>query len=447
MNSLNADAADQIAVVGMAGRFPGAKNIEAFWRNLQKGVESIIFFKDEELESLNLDAALLGDPSYIKARAILEDAESFDAGFFGFKPKEAELTDPQQRIFLECAWEALENAGYDPENYPGAIAVYAGAGSNTYLLNHLYPNHTAYELSSLAAMIGNDKDFLATRVSYKLNLRGPSVSVQTACSTSLVAVSMACNSLLSYQCDMALAGGVAVSFPQRRGYLYQEGGILSGDGHVRAFDERGQGMRAGHGAGIVVWKRLSEALADGDTIWAVIKGTAMNNDGAQKVGYTAPSVDGQAEVIALAQALADVTPDTISYVEAHGTGTPLGDPIEIAGLTQAFRLGTEAKNFCAIGSVKTNVGHLDIAAGVTGLIKTVLALRHKQLPPSLNFERPNPKIDFANSPFYVNTELREWETAGTPRRAGVSSFGIGGTNAHVVVEEAPVVGGAGPPRP
>ncbi|MEO8425663.1 MAG: type I polyketide synthase [Verrucomicrobiota bacterium] len=433
-----------IAIIGMAGRFPGAKSIPEFWRNLVGGVESISNFTDDELQASGIDSELLKDSTYVKARSVLEDVDLFDAGFFGFTAREAENTDPQHRIFLECAWQALENAGYVPENYRGAIGVYAGSSLNTYLLANLCSNRkfiedlvNAFQVEGYQLLVGNDKDYLATRVSYKLNLKGPSMSVQTACSTSLVAVCQACQSLLGYQCDMALAGGVSISFPQKRGYRYQEGAIASADGHCRAFDANAQGTVFGSGVGIVVLKRLSDALEDGDTVYAVIKGSAVNNDGSSKVSYMAPSVDGQAEVITLAHALAGVSADTISYVETHGTGTPLGDPIEIVGLTQAFRSTTTAKGFCAIGSLKPNVGHLEAAAGVTGLIKTALALTHKLIPPSLHYERPNPKIDFENSPFYVNTKLTEWKAGATPRRAGVSSFGVGGTNAHAILEEAP----------
>ncbi|HEU4508571.1 MAG TPA: SDR family NAD(P)-dependent oxidoreductase [Pyrinomonadaceae bacterium] len=429
---------DGIAIIGMAGRFPGARNIEQFWHNLRDGVESISFFTDEELEAAGIEPALLNAPNYVKAGAVLEDIDLFDASFFGFNPREAALTDPQHRFFLECAWEAMESAGYDSERYDGAIGVYAGVGMNSYLLN-LYTNREmTREVSAVQVTIGNDKDHLPTRVSYKMNLRGPSMAVQTACSTSLVAVHLACQSLHSYQCDMALAGGVSIA-PHKSGYLYQEGGIFSPDGHCRAFDAKAQGTVGGSGAGVVVLKRLADALADGDRILAVIKGSAINNDGAVKVGYTAPSVKGQVEVITMAQDLAEVDPRSISYIETHGTGTLLGDPIEFEALNQAFRASTEDKGFCAIGSLKTNVGHLDTAAGVAGLIKTVLALQHKQLPPSLHFTAPNPQIDFPNSPFFVNTTLTEWKNGSTPRRAGVSSFGIGGTNAHLVVEEAPPV--------
>ena len=445
--SFEEDAIEQIAVIGLAGRFPGAKNIEKFWQNLRNGVDSISRFTDQELESLGIDPAVLSNPNYVRAKGELEDIELFDASFFGFSPREAELMDPQHRIFLESAWEALENAGYDPATYPDPIGVFAGASMNDYVFNVYSKEETDDTADIYQKMIGNEKDFLTTRVSHKLNLKGPSVNVQTGCSTSLVAVQLACQSLLNYQCSMAMAGGVCIIVRQRGGYFYQEGGIPSPDGYCRAFDAKAQGTVLSEGVGIVVLKRLSEALADGDTINAVIKGSAINNDGSMKVSFTAPSVDGQAEVIAMAQALSGVPVDTISYIEAHGTGTSLGDPIEIAALRQAFGASTHKKGFCAIGSVKTNVGHLDIAAGVTSLIKTVLALKHKVIPPSLHFEKPNPNIDFENSAFYVATELSEWKMDGFPRRAGVSSFGIGGTNAHAVLEEAPLVETSGKSRP
>ncbi len=435
-------AVGQLAIVGVAGRFPGAKSLDEFWQNLRDGVESVTFFSDEELQAAGISAEALNSPRYVKAGAILEDIDLFDAEFFGLIPKEAELTDPQHRLFLEVAWEALEHAGYDPQRYDGLIGVYAGAGVNAYALSTM-----ANMTFGIQELIASDKDFLTTRVSYKLNLRGPSVAVQTACSTSLVAVQLACQSLLDYQCDMALAGGVSIVYTQKSGYLYQEEGIMSPDGHCRTFDAQAQGTVAGDGAGIVVLKRLEEALADGDYIHAVIKGSAINNDGAAKVGYTAPSVGGQADVIAMAQAIAGVSPETVSYIEAHGTGTALGDPIEVAALTEVFRAQTQKANFCAMGSLKTNMGHLNAAAGVAGLIKVLLMLRHKMLPPIVHFTTPNPKIDFDHSPFYINTELKAWDTNGTPRRAGVSSFGIGGTNAHVVVEEAPPLAPSGASRP
>ena len=435
----------EIAIVAVAGKFPGTKDIESFWQNLRDGIESISWLTDEELIKSGVSLDLLNNPNYVKSSAVLSDIELFDANFFGYSAKEAELIDPQQRLFLELAWEATEKAGYDPQTYSGLIGVYGGVGMSRYLLNNLIPHNQLSEtIDPMQLGISNDKDFLPTRVAYKLNLTGPAVNVQTACSTSLVAVHVACQGLLNGECDVALAGGVTLGIPQKIGYLYQEGMILSPDGHCRTFDAKAQGTIAGSGAGIVVLKRLKDAIADRDQIHAIIKGSAINNDGAMKVGFTAPSVSGQAAVIGEAQAIAGVDAETISYIEAHGTATPLGDPIEIAALTQAFSQSTDKKGFCAIGSLKTNLGHLDTAAGVAGLIKTVLALQNKMLPPSLHFETPNPKIDFANSPFYVNTTLKEWITNNTPRRAGVSSFGIGGTNAHVILEEAPVFGqGAG----
>jgi len=439
----------EIAIIGLTGRFPGAKNIDEFWKNLQNGIETISFFSDEELLSSGISSSVLNDPNYVKARATLEDVEVFDASFFGFNPKEAEITDPQHRLFLECAWEALECAGYNSEIYKGTIGVYAGCSLSDYLLNvYLNPN-SIESIDHHQLAIAGDKDYLTTRVSYKFNLTGPSFTVQTACSTSLVAVHLACQSLLNGECDMALAGGVSISGSRKAGYFYKHGGIESPDGHCRAFDAKAQGTVGGEGVGIAVLKRLDDALADGDRIYALIKGSAINNDGASKVSYTAPGIDSQAKVIRTAQIIAEVEPDTITYIEAHGTGTSLGDPIEIAALTQAFRTRTQKNNFCAIGSVKTNIGHLDAAAGVTGLIKTVLALKHRQIPPSLHFEQPNPQIDFINSPFYVNSSLCEWKSDinGIPRRAGVSSFGIGGTNAHVILEEAPVVEPSSPSRP
>ena len=436
----------EIAVIGLTGRFPGAAQVNQFWHNLCDGVEAISFFTDEELATTGLAADEARHPAYVKACGALKDVDLFDASFFGFYPREAEILDPQQRLFLECAWTALEHAGYDPARYPGLIGVYAGVGFNSYLYTNLLASRAVREsVQPYQLTINSDKDFLPTRVCYKLNLRGPGINVQTACSTSLVAIHLAAQSLISYQCDMALAGGV--SLYHRKGYLYQESGILSPDGHCRAFDANAQGTVPGSGVGIVVLKRLADALADGDCIHAIIRGSAINNDGALKVGYTAPSVDGQTEVITMAQAMAGVAPETISYIEAHGTGTALGDPIEIAALNQAFRMGTQDQQFCAIGSVKASVGHLDAAAGVTGFIKTVLALKHGLIPPTLHFERPNPKLGLEGSPFYVNNRLTQWPDRGTPRRAGVSSFGIGGTNAHVILEEAPPVAPTSDSRP
>lgn len=434
----------EIAIIGMFGRFVRAKNIEQFWTNLQNGVESVEIFSDRELEDLGIERELFSRSNYVKTGGIFEDLDLFDASFFGFNPREAEMMDPQHRIFLECAWEALENSGYNSDAHKNQIGVFAGSSINSYLPNILSNPEILSSAADFQISIANDPDFLATRVSYKLNLSGPSYTVQTTCSTSLVAVHLACQSLLSGECDIALAGGISVS--KKVGYLYQEGGIYSPDGHCRAFDAKANGTMKGKGVGIVVLKRLEEAIADGDCIHAVIKGSAINNDGSSKVSYTAPSIDGQAKVIKAALDMAEVEPETITYIEAHGTGTSLGDPIEIAALTQVFRSNTQKNGFCAIGSVKTNIGHLGPAAGVASLIKTVLALKHKQIPPSLHFEEPNPQIDFANSPFYVNSTLSEWKTNGTPRRAGVSSFGFGGTNAHVILEEAPTVESSFPSR-
>jgi len=432
----------------MAGRFPGAGNIDEYWRNLREGVESVVFLTDEQVEALGIAPELRSDPNYVKAAAYLDGYDLFDASFFGFSPREAEITDPQHRLFLECAWEALEMAGWGATNRKRAVAVYGGATINTYLLYNLLPNNElTRSLEPVQINIGNGGDFLTTRVSYKLNLNGPSHLVQSACSTSLTAVHLACQSLLNEECDMALAGGVSINVGQMAGYRYSEGGMASPDGHCRAFDARAQGTIFGSGVGVVVLKRLADALLDRDTIHAVIKGSAVNNDGSLKVGYTAPSIDGQATVIIEALAMAGVEADTISYIETHGTGTPLGDPVEIAALTKAYRTSTDKSNFCAIGSVKTNIGHLDAAAGIAGLIKTVLALKRRQLPASLHFEQPNPQIDFAGSPFYVNSRLQEWKTLGSKLRAGVSSFGVGGTNAHVILEEAPAPGPPGPSRP
>ncbi|MEH2186412.1 MAG: beta-ketoacyl synthase N-terminal-like domain-containing protein [Nostoc sp.] len=425
-----------IAIVGMSGRLPGAKNIDEFWHNLENRVESISFFSNQDLIDLNLGEDILRDPNYVKAAPILEDIEHFDARFFGYTPREAELIDPQHRLFIECAWEALENAGYDPETYEGLIGVYAGVSTNTYFFNNIYNNVNSRDISNNYTF---NKDFLTTNVSYKLNLKGPSVGIQTYCSTSLVALHLACKSLLDEECDIALAGGVTIIVPQNSGYFYEEDGILSPDGHCRAFDAKAQGTVFGSGLGIVVLKRLKDAIADKDYIHAVIKGSAINNDGSLKVSYTAPSVNGQAEVIVEALANAGIDADDLSYIETHGTGTAAGDPVEIAALTKAFRAFTKRNGFCAIGSVKPNIGHLDIAAGIASLIKTVQALKYKKIPPSLHYEVPNPEIDFVNSPFYVNTQLTEWKTHNTPRRAGISSLGFGGTNAHVILEEAPEI--------
>jgi acyl transferase domain-containing protein/thioesterase domain-containing protein/acyl carrier protein len=436
-----------IAIVGMAGRFPGAHNTAEFWQNLRNGVESIRDRSDAELRATGATAEDLANPDYVRRAAILDDVPLFDASFFGFSPRDASIMDPQHRHFLECAWEALEDAGHPPAQFPGSVGVFAGSGMNTYLIHNLLANRRLVESAGLFQLkqTGNDKDVLATRVSYQLDLRGPSVNVQTACSTSLVAVHIACQSLLSFECDMALAGGVTIEIPHGLGYVYREGEILSRDGHCRSFDASSSGTVFASGLGIVVLRRLEEALADHDAIRAVILGSAINNDGARKVGYLAPSVEGQAEVIAEALEYAGVSPASVSYVEAHGTGTSVGDPIEVRALTNAFQNSVE--HSIAIGSLKSNVGHLDAAAGVAGLIKTVLAIEHAQIPPSLHFEKINPHIELERSPFYVNSKLAAWRSNAAPRRAGVTSLGIGGTNAHVVLEEAPPVSLARQPKP
>jgi len=437
--SRHARPGSSIAIVGMAGRFPGARDIRQFWNNIRDGVESIRRLTDEELLAAGVRPEDIANPDYVKAAPILDGIDQFDAPFFGFSPRDASIMDPQHRHFLECTWEALENAGHSPDKFPGSVAVFAGSGLNTYLIYNLLTNRKLMESAGLFLLkqTGNDKDVLATRVSYQLNLRGPSINVQTACSTSLVAVHLACQALQNQECDMALAGGVTIECPHGHGYMYREGEILSRDGHCRSFDASSSGTVFSSGAGAVVLRRLEDAIADRDTIHAVILSSAINNDGARKVGFLAPSVEGQAEVVSEAIGVAGIFADTISYVETHGTGTVVGDPIEIKALTRAFRATTQRKNFCAVGSLKSNVGHLDAAAGVAGLIKTTLALENKQIPASLHFENPNPMIDFAGSPFFVNAKLANWAAGNAPRRAGVTSLGIGGTNAHVILEEAP----------
>ncbi len=432
------DALDGIAIVGLASRFPGSDNTEKFWENLVNGVDSITTYTDEECLRSGVPEYILNNSGFVKRGGTMHGPELFDAAFFGYSPGEARHIDPQQRIFLECAWEAIESAGYDPEKYEGTIGVYAGCGINNYLLKNLLS--TSPQMESVVnpmIFIGNDKDFLTTRVSYKLNLTGPSIVIQTACSTGLVAIQLACQGLLTYQCDMALGGAVSLQTPRMKGYLYTKGQILSSDGYCRAFDKDASGTIFGEGVGIVVLKRLEDALSDRDTIYAVIRGIAVNNDGADKVGYTAPGVEGQAAVIATAQAMSGVTADEISYVEAHGTGTPLGDPVEISALTRAFRETTDNTGYCAIGSVKPNIGHLDVAAGIAGLIKVALALKNNKIPPSIYFREPNPELKLKSSPFYVNDRLTEWTGNGKPRFAGISAFGMGGTNAHAVLSEAP----------
>src|SRR5258708_5777290 len=430
----------EIAIIGMAGRFPGASDVQALWQNLCQGKEAVRTLTDAELTLARVNERALTDPDYVRAAAFLDEVELFDAPFFGISAREAEIMDPQQRIFLECAWEAIEAAGYAGEYGSRAISVYAGCTMNTYLPYNLLQNPAAIESVDIHQLnLGNSPDFLATRVSYKLGLQGPSQTIQCACSTSLVAVHHACQSILRGECEMALAGGVSVNLKLRHGYKYIQGGIVSPDGHCRPFDQHAKGTIFASGVGIVVLKKLDAALRDRDLVHAVIKGSAVNNDGSLKVGYTAPSIDGQAKVIVEALANADVEPSTVGYVEAHGTGTSLGDPIEIQALTHALGSCRSKKNSCAIGSIKGNLGHLDAAAGITGLIKTILVLKHGLIPPTLHFTRPNPEMAIEESPFYVNTELKRWDATSHRRRAGVSSFGVGGTNAHVVLEEAPPV--------
>ncbi|HBL26311.1 MAG TPA: hypothetical protein DD490_05695, partial [Acidobacteria bacterium] len=434
--------------VGMAGRFPGARDLGAFWENLQQGAESVTFFSAEELAAAGIDPDELADPHYVRAAPVLDGIELFDAEHFGFNPREAQVLDPQIRLFLECTWEAIEQAGYDPAACPGRVGVYAGMRMSDYLIHHVYANPEILQtVGYFQAVLGNDKDYLATLTSYKLNLTGPSLTVQSACSTSLVAIHQASEALANRECDLAVAGGVTIRLPQTSGYHYHPQGIFSPDGHCRAFEARAAGTVFGNGVGVVLLKRLEDARRDGDPVLAVIRGSAVNNDGSQKVGYTAPAVAGQARVIADALAMAGVEPAEIGYVECHGTGTALGDPIEIAALDRVFRAAPGGRA-CPIGSVKSNVGHLEAAAGVASFIKAVLMLKHRVRVPLAGFEAPNPRLGLDRSAFRIDTASAPWETdGGAPRRAGVSSFGIGGTNAHVVLEEAPPREASGPSRP
>jgi phthiocerol/phenolphthiocerol synthesis type-I polyketide synthase E len=438
---------DAIAIVGMTGRFPQAPDLNQFWRNLREGVEAVSFFSDAELEAAGIPPSLLRNPNYVKAKAVLENVDLFDSSFFDFSPREAELTDPQIRVFLECAWEALENAAYDPDRFSGLIGVYAGMSFSSYMLNALAGAAGARSFDSFRALLGSDKDYLSTWVSYKLNLRGPSFNIQTACSTALSAVHLACRALITFECDMALAGGASIAVPQHSGYMYEPGSIFSSDGHCRAFDARSDGSMAGEGVGVVLLKRLEDALAAGDTIHAIIRGSAVNNDGRRKVGYTAPAIAGQAEAISMAMANAQVGKQDIAYIEAHGSGTKVGDPIEISALNQAYADSGVERASIAIGSVKSNIGHLGPAAGIAGLLKTVLAIQHGQIPPSLHFEFPNPQIPFERGPFGVNSVLTPWPLRNRPRRAGVSSFGVGGTNVHLILEQAPDAVSSDPAKP
>ncbi|MEI5519541.1 beta-ketoacyl synthase N-terminal-like domain-containing protein [Streptomyces brasiliscabiei] len=438
-------ADDDIAVIGLAGRFPGADTVEEFWENIAVGRESVRPVGEEEFLAAGGDPADLSDPSLVRRASVIEGIDLFDAAFFGYSPAEAAIVDPQQRLLLECAYHALEAAGYAADREGRTIGVYAGAGDSRYYASHVYPRFAgrpgSVELVHTTA--ANSLGTLATRVSYELGLTGPSLSLQTACSTGLVAVHTACQDLLNLSCDIALAGAVSVNPSAKLGYQHVPGGVFSPDGTCRAFDAAAAGTVPGDGVGVVVLKRLSDALADGDRIRAVVKGSAVNNDGRRKVGFSAPSTEGQCEAILMAQTLAGVDADSIGYLEAHGTGTSLGDPIEVEALTRVFRETTDRRQFCALGSVKPNIGHLGAAAGLAGFIKAVLVLEHRQIPPVAHFRNPNPLIDLAESPFRVPAGLEEWRSEDGPRRAGVSAFGIGGTNAHVVLEEAPAV----PERP
>lgn len=437
-NSTSQDLSDAIAVIGMSCRFPGADSCEQYWQNLQNGIESTTRFTRQELLAAGVPESLINDPNYVPVNGVIKDVDLFDADYFGLTAKEASLTDPQHRIFLECAHRALENAGYDSNRYAGEIAVYAGTGPSSYLLQNLFNNpEIANNASDFQLFVGNTQDFLTSRVGYKLNLRGPSITIGTACSTSLVAIHMACQSLLDFQSDMALVGGVSLQLPQTRGYLFEQSGILSPDGRCRAFDQAAAGTVNGNGAGVVLLKRYEDAVNDGDNIRAVVRGSAINNDGAAKVGFTAPSVDGQIKVIAEALQSAGLEADDMGYIETHGTATALGDSIEIKALKSVFETQTSRKNFCALGSVKTNFGHLDAAAGVAGFIKTVLVLENQQIPESLHFDTANPSLKLGQSPFYVNAVLQPWLSKEKARFAGISSFGIGGTNAHVILQETP----------
>lgn len=433
----NFDGIEPIAIVGMSCKFPGAKNIDAFWSNLKDGKESLSLFTEKELLDSGIDREVINDPAYVSASCIIDDIEMFDFSFFGYSAAEAELIDPQQRLLLMCAYETFEDAGYAPAEYDGDVGVFTSVRTSGYvkILNRVFQRPGTSK--SFEALLGTAVDQACMRISYGLNLRGPSISVQTACSASVVGAHMACESLRNRECDAALAGAASILIPQKQGYLYEDGTIVSPDGHCRAFDVKAGGAVGGNGVGMVLLKRMTDAVRDRDRIYAIIRGSAVNNDGSSKVGYRAPNLEGQADVIEEALMMADVDAETISYVEANGTGTFIGDSIEIEALTRNFRNKTDEKTFCGIGSVKTNIGHLAQGAGIAALIKTALSLKNRQIPPSLNCETPNPKL--RESPFYVVTKLTDWETNGFPRRAGINSFAIGGTNSHMVLEEAPVL--------
>lgn len=433
---------DLIAIVGMACRVPGAEDVTTFWRNQLDGVDAVRRYSDAELRESGVDEARIADPNYVPAYGHLDGLADFDADYFGYPAEEAALLDPQQRLFLEVAASALADAGYEPDGGT-TVGVYAGAAANRYLLFHVLDQLPRDEWED--AIPGSTPDFLPARVAYKLGLSGPAVAVQTACSSSLVAICQAAQELLDFRCDVAIAGGAAVISTRQAGYRYRPDGTLSADGVCRAFDAAATGMVFGNGAGAVVLKRLEDAIADGDAVTAVLPGWAVNNDGAARAGFTAPGLDGQTSVVVEALGGADIDPETVGLVEAHGTGTPVGDAIEFAALRRAFR--TRATGFCALGSVKTAIGNLDAAAGVVGLIKAALAVRDGLIPPLLHFTAPNPEIDLNASPFYVNRELAKWPVGHAVRRAGVSSFGLGGTNAHVLVEQPPATASTRTPRP
>lgn len=426
---------ESIAVIGMSCRMPEAKNINEFWDNLISGKESVKFFTDEELFRSGVTKELMDDPLYVRAGCFVEGVDMFDYSFFDYAEEEAELIDPQQRIFLECAYEAFEDAGYIGKKLDIDVGVFGATKASSYASVVLSVHARPGTVRSFQAILGNTVDQACLRISYGLNLKGPSMGIQTACSASIVAVHQACESLRNRECSMALAGASGIQVPQKRGYIYDKEMMTSPDGHCRAFDANGEGTVGGHGTGIVLLKLLDDAIKDNDNIYAVIKGSAINNDGASKIGYRAPSVEGQMRVVEEALLLSDIDPGSISYIEGHGTGTFLGDSIEIEALTRAYRKYTDAENYCGLGSVKSNIGHLTQASGIASLIKTVLALKYKKIPPSINFENPNPQLE--NSPFYVVNNLQEWTGGDKPRRAGLNSFAIGGTNSHIILEEAP----------